>query len=551
VGVKAVKPSALPARTLSEALSVAARAAGDRLALVCGDRRIHYPELDAEASWVAAALLARGLHRGDRVALLFPTGWDGVRMFFGVTRAGMVAVPVDPVVRPRELRRVLADAAPAAIVSTDRVATNDLVTVLGEVRDAPGCPKLILFTAGDPPPWAWRFEHVEPAGRVDEPGGELDDVAAIFYTSGTTGVPKGVTHTHGSLLESFLAMHELQQDYFAGSPAQVLRRGLSLLRRYRGSLLRGFGWQTWLTALPGYRIAGFRVVLNCLLSGHRLVLMSRFNPRAALALIDRERVSVLATSPSMLEAILRVTDLSRYQMSSLTVVGLGAAPANPGTVRRARELLRCPVVVGYGSTETGGGVLVTRLEDSDEQMAQTVGRPFPGVEVRIVDEHRRPVPPGEVGELACRSPGLMTCYRGDPDGTAAVVDGEGWYYTGDLAVQDRQGYVRIDGRTRDLIIRGGHNVVPTEVEAVLEEHPTVSRAAVIGLPDPLAGEIICAFVAARNGTVDLAAVRRYCAERLAPYKLPDQLRVTAELPVSDTGELARSVLRDEALQDRR
>lgn len=538
-----------PGMTLGEALTATASAVPHRTALVTADRRLTYRELDMEVTALAAGLREFGACRGDRVALLLPSGWEALRALFAVARAGGVAVPISPASKPRELAGVLGEVQPRLILAVSRVPGNDLGRSLLELRLASLSRSRLVFVGSDRPQGTLRLDDVVAlAGDVTKPmPPDVDphDPAAIFYTTGTTGAPKGVLHTHHGLVDSFLAMEELYTRFFSGSPAGTARRVATLLWRYRGRLLRGIGPQTWSTSMPLHSIAGFRVALHALLGGHRLVLPDRFHPKGTLELIERERVSILAATPSMLEAMLAVAELQRYDLSSLLVVGLGAAPAQPGLVRRARAALGCAVVVGYGSTETGGGVLVTRLEDPERQLTETVGRPFPGAEVRIVDDQRREVPDGTVGELACRVPGLMAGYLGDGGAPAGAVDEAGWYYTGDLATRDRQGYVRVVGRKRDLIIRGGQNIVPAEVERVLLEHPAVARAAVVGVPDRFAGETIWAFVvAAKGATLDLVDLRAYCAQRMEPSKLPDEVRACGELPTTASGEIRKAELRE-------
>ena len=375
------------------------------------------------------------------------------------------------------------------------------------------------------------------------------DLAAIFYTTGTTGAPKGVMHTHAALLDSFHRMQELEDAFFSGPPMERVTRTAKLVWRYGARLRHGLGTQVWLTPLPWHSVAGFRFALHALLAGHQLVLMEPFHPRQMLELVQRHRANIVAVAPTMLEVALAARGAGAYDTSSLLVVGLGGAPTAPDLVRRARAALGCAVVVGYGATETGGGVLVTRIEDGERDMAETVGRPFPGAEVRVVDEQRRPVAAGTIGELVCRSSGLMSGYHGQAGVTADVIDGEGWYYTGDLAAMDARGYVRVVGRKRDLIIRGGHNVIPAEVEAVLLEHPDVTRAAVVGVPDRMAGETIWAFVVAGSATPPPQGLRRHCAQRLDPGKVPDQVRIVADLPVAESGEVRKAALRELAELD--
>ncbi len=540
--------------TLGEALSATANSVPDRTAVVAPGAHLTYQELDAQVSRLAVGLRRLGLSRGDSVVLLLPSGWEALRGLFAVARAGGVAVPINPALKPRELAFVLDDVLPALVLAVPRVPGNDLGGHLVELQRMGSCPRELIFAGPDAPDGARRLgDVIAPAAQPAETanvGIEPNDLAAVFYTTGTTGTPKGVLHTHQGLVDSFLAMEELYTRFFSGSPAETAKRVATLLWRYRSRLLQGIGPQTWTTPLPLHSIAGFRVALNALLGGHRMVVAEKFHPRGELELIERDRVNILAASPSMVEAMLGVADLQRYDLSSLLVVGLGAAPVRPELVRRARAAFGCAVVVGYGSTETGGGVLVTRLEDPERQLAESVGRPFPGTEVRIVDDQRREVPDGAVGELACRVPGQMAGYLRDEGATTDVMDEHGWYYTGDLATMDRQGYVRIVGRRRDLIIRGGQNIVPAEVERVLLEHPAVERAAVVGVPDRLAGETIWAFVVAAGGaTLELVELRAHCARRMEPSKQPDELCVCAELPTAEAGEIRKTELRELALAE--
>jgi fatty-acyl-CoA synthase len=525
--------------TLASALGASAAGAPRQPALVAGPRRLTYGELDDEVTRLARVLVRNGLGVGRAVALLLPSGREAVCSFFAVARAGAVAVPLATGLRAHELDAVFRDIRPAAVLAARRVAGNDIEAVLGSTA---ACPPVVLFSD--------ELEREHPSSEERLPEVDPSAVAAVFYTTGTTGTPKGVVHSHAALLESFLALEELHRRFFSGPPRQAVARASSLVRRYGARLRHGIGRQTWFTPLPVHSIAGFRFALHALLAGHRLVLMEPFRPREALDLVERERAAIVAVAPSMLEAMLSTSDLDRRDLSSLLVIGLGSAPTPPALVRRARSVLGCAVVVGYGATETGGGVLVTRLDDDDEQLAETVGRPFPGSEVRIVDPDRREVPAGTVGELACRLPGLMKGYHGHPDATAEVVDAEGWYYTGDLATADREGYVRIVGRVRDLIIRGGQNVVPLEVERVLLEHPAVAQAAVVGVPDRMAGEAIWAFLvpAAEDG-LDVAALRSFCAARLSVGKLPDHFRLRDELPVAESGEIKKTDLREAAVAE--
>lgn len=529
--------------TVADALGEVAYTNPDRIALVSADRPITYCELNESVTKLAGVLRGRGVS-GRPVAFMVPSGPDWVRCFFAVVAAGGVAVPLNPRLKARELGLILADIRPALLVAVPRVRGADVAAVLDEVRVTGA-----VRAGGVLPDVAYLSELDAATALADMPPASKDaGLAAVFYTTGTTGAPKGVMHTHAALLDSFDRMQELYAGFFGGSTTSTtdkIVKVATLVRRYGARLRHGIGAQAWLTPLPLHSIAGFRFALHALLGGHRLVVMDAFHPRTMLELVERERVNILAVTPSMLEVAVDLPGRERHNLSSLLVVGLGAAPTSPELVRRARAALRCAVVVGYGATETGGGVLVTRLDDGERQMSETVGTPFPGTEVKVVDEYRRDLPPGDVGELVCRSSGLMAGYHGATAATAAVVDEDGWYYTGDLASIDERGFVRIHGRKRDLIIRGGQNVVPAEVEAVLLEHPAVFRAAVVGVPDRVAGETIWAFVVpASPAGLDATELRGHCAGRLDPAKLPDNFQIVAELPVAESGEIRKVELRE-------
>jgi fatty-acyl-CoA synthase/long-chain acyl-CoA synthetase len=380
----------------------------------------------------------------------------------------------------------------------------------------------------------------------------LSDPAAVFRTSGTSGPPHSVVHTHRSLMSSVETLEALRSEFFKGSAAKRLLRLTTSVVQHRGRLLQSLGSQVWMTPMSPHTISGFRILLQALLSGHRLAVSDRFRPSATLELIQNEHVSIFAASPTMLEAMLRVPNFDRYDLSSLAVIGLGSAPTSPLLVGEAGRRFGCPILVGYGSTETGGGLMVTRIFDRESLRASTVGRAFPGAAVKIVDESRRVVPPGTAGEIAGRSTGLMAGYLSASPADRGGLSEDGWYYTGDLGVMDSRGYVRVLGRKSDVIIRGGHKVLPQEVEAVLESHPAVARAAVVGVPKEPFGEVTWAFVVRRaREAVRGGELRQYCAERLTIHKVPDHVRFVEALPAAASGEVKRHELRDSIMVELR
>jgi acyl-CoA synthetase (AMP-forming)/AMP-acid ligase II len=291
-------------------------------------------------------------------------------------------------------------------------------------------------------------------------------------------------------------------------------------------------------------------MLQGLIRGDRLVVMPRFHPRKALELVERERVTILVAVPMAYQVMLRLEGFDDYDTSSLIVCGTGAAPCPPYLAREIEDRLGCAAYIGFGATETGGGIAVSSLADSDERRTETVGCPLLETEAKIVDEQGRELPPGQVGELVCRSEGVMLGYYRAPEMTAEVVDEDGWYHTGDLAMMDEDGYLRVVGRKKDMIIRGGQNIYPAEIENYLTFHPRIREAAVVGVPSALGGESVWAFVILEEGsTMTPREVKSYCREALEPYKIPGEVRFVADFPRAQTGKPQKFKLRAKALEE--
>lgn len=499
-----------PTMTVGEAVEAAARTAGDAWLADDGER-VALTELARRADGLARRLRGAGLSAGDHVGLLLPNGTRYAEGFFAVTAFGGVAVPLDPRLSAREL----ADAAGAVPLRA---------TLAEEPQPAPG--RLDVTTSQGEWQVPGRPEPVTAPSALRR----RDDTAAVFFTSGTTGEPKPVPLTHHQLVRSLVALQRLHTSFFSGSPAERMKRLATVTRRHGTRLLGAAGRQTWLSTSPFSSIAGHQVLSGSLLLGHNLVTSRAFHPRRTLETVQAHRVNVLAGTPSMLEVLLRVEDLSPYDLSSLLIIGVGGGPAAPDLVERARARFQCAVTVGYGSTELGGGVLATRLEDSLQAQGKTVGRPFPGMAVRIVDEQGADVRPAEPGELLCRP----------------TDSGAEWSRTGDLAVDDGEGNVTILGRKDDLILRGGQNIHPLEVERVIAELPGVRSCAVVGVPARGDHEVWAFVVAAGGHDVTHDDVRRRCRAHLLPYKQPNRVRFVDALPATEQGETRRHELRAQA-----
>jgi len=531
--------------TMAEALQQVAEARPDQEALVCGDVRLTYRRLAAAAQALAFGLWQHGIRKGDRVAALLPPGPEFACLFFALAQLGGVMVPLNPQLRRQTLSAILKDAEPIMLVSA--IPLNDEI-----VAETPGLRHLVQVPPAHGFGIAWQSLFAAPAeDRPSLPEVLPTDLLALLYTSGTTGTPKGSMHTHRSLIAPVMASIKLRELWLGRPNLEKLGRMFKALVRYRERLLRAAGQpQTMLSTTGWQNTTGLEVMLQALLMGDRLVVMPRFHPREALRLVQEERVTILIAVPTAYQVMLALPDFDRYDLSSLLICGTGAAPCPPQLAREMQRRFGCAVHIGFGATETGGGIAATSLDDSDRVQAETVGRPMPGMEIKIVDDQRREVPRGQVGELACRSDSLMLGYYRAPEATAQVLDDEGWYYTGDLAWQDEEGYLHIVGRKRDIIIRGGQNIYPAEIEAFLMAHPKIQEAAVVGVPLGFGGESAWAFVIAAPGAeLTPQEVLDYCRSHLEPYKIPAVVRIVPDFPRAEGGKPQKFVLRAMALRE--
>lgn len=526
--------------TMSEALCHAVKARKEQEALVCDSVRLSYEQLGRRVHRLAYGLHSElGIHTGDKVATRMFPGPGFACLFFALVRLGAVIVPLDPGLRPRGMDARLRDAEPTALVSclpVDEEMIGEVATlrrVIGvDDSDADLSLDDLMMTEGAAP-----SIDISP-----------DDLLALLYTSGTTGVPKGTMHSHRSLIAPVAATFRIRQLWQRPS-SKMLGKQIKALVRYRERLLRAAGRpQTFLSTIGWHTISGVQAMLQALLMGDKLVAMPRFHPRRALELVERENVTILIAVPMGFQVMLRLEGFEEYDTSSLIVCGTGAAPCPPRLAQEVERRFGCAIHIGFGATETAGGIAVTNLADSQAQRTETVGRPLSDIEIKIVDEKRRELPPGKVGELACRSDSVMLGYYGDPESTAEVMDEDNWYYTGDLAMMDGDGYLHVVGRKKDMIIRGGKSIYPAEIEDYLTAHPKIREAAVVGVPATLAGESVWAFIVLEEGTEMTAReVKTYCGKALEPFKIPSEVRFVADYPRAQSGKPQKFRLRQTAL----
>ncbi|MGH3301758.1 MAG: FadD3 family acyl-CoA ligase [Streptosporangiaceae bacterium] len=528
------------ARTVPALLATAANQFGDREALVDGDTRWTFRELAAAVRRCAAAMIASGVAPGDRVSVWAPNGRRFVVGALGAVSAGAVLVPVNTRFKGEEAAWILGKSGARLLLVDDGFLGNDY---LGMLRGAaaterpapagplvPGLPALReVVTLGERTAETTAFEDFLDRGNGVASGlvpARLDavgegDVADMFFTSGTTGRPKGAMTTHGQNVGV----------YEAWSGGVGLRRG-----------------DRYLLVNPLFHTFGYKAgLLACLISGATLVLQPVFDAERALALIGAERITVLPGPPTLYASLLDHPARGQADLGTLRLAVTGAAVVPVALVERMRAELFPEVVIAYGMTETCGTATVGDPHANAHTIATTVGRPIEGTEVVVADSDGRPRPAGHSGEVLVRGYNVMRGYFDDPAATAAAIDADGWLHTGDVGVLRADGLLRITDRLKDVFIVGGFNVYPAEVEQLIARHPAVSEAAVVGVPDDRLGEVCRAYVIPRPGAeIDPAEIVEFCRDRLANFKVPRSVVVVAELPRNAAGKVLKYVLRAEA-----
>ncbi|MEU6152717.1 AMP-binding protein [Actinosynnema sp. NPDC047251] len=507
--------------TVAANLDRAAEAHGGREALVeCATgRRWTYRELVAEVDAVAAGLWASGVRPGDRVGIWAPNRAEWFLTQYATARIGAVLVTVNPAYRVHELEYVLAQSGVRTLVAATSFKTSDYAGMIEQVR--PRCPALRQVVLLDSPQWT----ELHSSDLPEWPELSADDPINIQYTSGTTGFPKGATLSHHNILNN---------GYFVGE-------------------LLGYTVDDRICLpVPLYHCFGL-VMGNLAATTHGACVVlpaPAFDPAATLKAVADERCTSLYGVPTMFIAELADPSFDSHDLSSLRTGIMAGSPCPVEVMKQVVERMGMrEVSICYGMTETSPVSTQTRRDDALDRRVATVGRVGPHLEVKVVDpEHGRTVPRGTPGELCTRGYSVMLGYWEQPDKTAEAIDPARWMHTGDLAVMDDDGYVSITGRIKDMVIRGGENVYPREIEEFLHTHPDVLDAQVIGVPDAKYGEELMAWLRLRPGAAPLTAeaVREFCAGELAHYKIPRYVHVVAEFPMTVTGKVRKVEMRRQA-----
>jgi len=516
----------------------------ERDALIVRHQQVRwtYSELQRRVDAFAAGLLALGLEPGERVGIWSPNNAEWVVAQLATAKAGLILVNINPAYRLAELEYALNKSGCSALITAARLKTSDYIGMLNQLApeladaapgklDATQLPRLRLAIniGGDSVPGMLRFEDVYDLGgdvereRITALADTLqfDDPINIQFTSGTTGFPKGATLTHHSILNN---------GFFLGEAMKFTEHDRVCI------------------PVPLYHCFGMVIGnLGCLTHGAAMVYSSEgFDPLATLETIEAERCTALYGVPTMFIAQLDHPDFSRFDLSSLRTGIMAGSPCPIEVMRRAVERMNLrEIVIGYGMTETSPASTVTTTDDPIERRVSTVGRAMPHTEVKIVDPEGRIVPRGTTGELLTRGYLVMRGYWDDAEKTREAIDPAGWMHTGDLATIDEEGYCNIVGRIKDMIIRGGENIYPREIEEFLYRHPKIQDVQVFGIPDPRYGEELCAWIRLRDGDEAMAEeIRTFCQGQIAHFKIPRHIKFVDDFPMTVTGKIQKFAMRE-------
>ncbi|MGV9333047.1 AMP-binding protein [Nocardia sp. NPDC003726] len=486
-------------------------------------RRWTYRALGAAVDALACGLAGQGIGKGDRVGIWAPNCAEWFLVQYATAKIGAILVNVNPAYRTGELEYVLRQAGVRMLIAAERFKSSDYVAMIEQVR--PNCPALAQVVVLGTPEWESLSGTAVDADRLAGLGALLsaDDPINIQYTSGTTGFPKGATLSHHNILNN---------GYFVGELCGYTERDRICV------------------PVPFYHCFGM-VMGNLAGTSHGAAIVipaPSFDPKAALAAVEAERCTSLYGVPTMFIDMLAALDSAAADLSTLRTGIMAGSPCPVEVMKRVIDRMGMrEVCICYGMTETSPVSTQTRRDDGIDRRTATVGRVGPHLEVKIVDPATGlTVPRGEPGELCTRGYSVMLGYWDEPDKTAEAIDAARWMHTGDIGVMDDEGYLAVTGRIKDMVIRGGENVYPREIEEFLYTHPDILDAQVIGVPDPKYGEELMAWIRMRDGAtpLDAAALRAFATGKLAHFKIPRYVHVVEEFPMTVTGKIRKAEMRE-------
>jgi len=505
------------AETFHDVLARRAAAHPDRVAIVDHRHRVTYRELLLRVDRAAAGLQRAGVGPGDVVTIQLPNWVEFAYAFFACERVGAIADPIGPDFRSREVEYITRFSNSRAYVCPASFKGFDYVEMIRQLRPGLAHVKAVFVLGGGGNDTISFDDVLYDEGPRDLAPHRMDPnaVMRMAFTSGTTGNPKGVTHSFNTTLSAC----RIVNDAMRVTEGEVFLIYLPL----------GLNW-------------GYLTLVQAVMAGARSVLLDRFSGRAALELIERERVTFVPSAPASLIAMLDDLELDRFDRRSLRVVITGGASCPIDTIRRFRRHFPGHLIELYGMLETGFHSF-TRLDDDPEAVTGTIGRAAEGMGLRLIDEHGRDVRPGAEGEIAADGPSVHLGYHENPAANAELFTREGWFRSGDLAVMEPSGNVRIVGRLKEMINRGGKKFFPREIEEILYTHPKIIHAAIVGVPDARLGERNCLCLIPRPGAaVALEELVAFLKDDVATYKLPEELEIFDEFPFTPTGKIQRYAL---------
>lgn len=519
-------------KTVGAVLEEAAARWGDREALIVPHQTIRwsYRRLDEAADRLAAGFVHLGLAPGDRIGIWAPNRHEWVVTQFASAKAGLILVTINPAYRTSELEYSLNKVGCKALVLAPSFKTSDYAAMLEQIRPKVPMLRAAILTDDAPRAGFLRYNDVESSGTAEDlarvrqlrPQLQPEDAINIQFTSGTTGLPKGATLSHHNIVNN---------GYFVAKRMTFSENDRLCI------------------PVPLYHCFGMVMgVLGCATHGAAMVFPGEaFEPKSVLDALQAERCTALYGVPTMFIAELEHADFKRYDLRTLRTGVMAGAPCPVEIMKRVIcDMHMKEVTICYGMTETSPVSFQSCRDDTLERRVSTVGTIHPHLEVKIVDADGRVTPRGERGELLTRGYSVMHGYWDDAEKTTQTIDSQGWMHTGDLATLDEAGYCNIVGRVKDLIIRGGENISPREIEEFLYRHPQIQDVQVFGVPDRRYGEVVCAWIKLKAGErCDADTIRTFCREQIAHFKVPQHIRFVEQFPMTVTGKIQKYIMRQE------